>query len=29
MWEFIVGMCIGVILGLTIKIIVVVEENNK
>lgn len=29
MWEFIVGMCIGVILGLTIKIILVVEENDK
>jgi hypothetical protein len=29
MWEFIVGMCIGVILGLTIKIVVVVKENDK
>lgn len=29
MWEFIVGMCVGVILGLTIKIIVVMEEKDK
>ena len=29
MWEFVVGICIGVILGLTIKIIVVMEDKDK
>lgn len=29
MWEFIVGVCIGVIIGLAVKIIVVVEEKDK
>ena len=29
MWEFIVGMCVGIILGLTIKIIVVMEDKDK
>lgn len=29
MWEFIVGVCFGVIIGLAVKIIVVVEEKDK